>query len=126
MRETEHTTAQPNSRRHIGGSILPSSDPAILRPIETEFGRLQVRALPDLDTHALFLTHDRGECSLVMHANGYSCHEVAKRMAAKDAAKVRDQVQHILACGGLSMHIDSILSWLHPQVDPNTDTQKCK
>lgn len=106
--EPSHAEAPPYRRL----DPPPPSDQAILAPIKTEFGVLQVRALPEFDTHALFLAHDRGECILVMHPNGYSCHEVAKRMAAKDEVKVRGQVQHILDCGGLSMGINFILGWM--------------
>lgn len=106
------TVIQSVNHRHIGGSILPPSDSTVLIPIATDYGVLQVRALPDLDIHALFLTHDRGECLLAMHSNGYSCHALAKNMATKDGPKVRAQVQHILNCGGLAMGIDFILGWL--------------
>jgi len=95
--------------RHIGGSILPSSDPSILAPIDAPFGRLQVRALPDLDTHALFWAHDQYDSLIAIHPNGYSCHQLAKRMVAGDEARVRAQAAYLLDCGGLVMKIDSLV-----------------
>ena len=108
----EPMTKIATATRHIGGSLLPSSNPHILAPIHASFGVLQVRALPDLDTHALFLTHDRGECALVMHANGYSCHVLAMQMVEQNMAKAREQVQYILDCGGMAMSFPFILQWL--------------
>jgi hypothetical protein len=100
--------------RHIGGSILPPSEPRILQPIETPFGTLQVRALPDLDTHALFHKHDRGESLLAMHANGYSCHVLLERMVKGNVEAVRQQAQYILDCGGLARNIDAIVRSMQP------------
>ncbi len=95
--------------RYIGGSLLPSSEPRILQPIETPFGTLQVRALPELDTHALFRTDSRGTSMVAEHANGFSCHELAKRMVVGDEARIRAQVQHILMCGGMARHVNHIV-----------------
>lgn len=97
--------------RYIGGSLLPSSDPSILKPIEASFGRLQVRALPDLDTHGLFIKHDRGECMIAEHANGYSCRELAERMVAGNEARIRQQVEYILDCGGTARKVDHIVGY---------------
>lgn len=97
------------SVRHIGGSLLPSNDPTILRPLYASFGTLQVIALPDLDTHALFRTDERGTSMVAQHPNGFSCHELAKQMVAGNESRVRDQVEHILACGGLARHVDHIV-----------------
>lgn len=79
---------------HIGRSILPSSEPRILTPI----GDLQVRALPDLDTHALLY---KGRM-IASHPNGYSCRVLAERMVAGDKAHALAQHNYILACGGLA------------------------
>lgn len=89
--------------RTIGGSLLPSSDARILKPL----GKLSVRPIPALDTHGLFYD---GECLLAMHPNGYSCHELAVRMAKGDARGVRDQVAFLLACGGLSKPADHLVN----------------
>lgn len=96
--------------RNIGGSVLPSSDPQILQPIVCTFGTLQVRAMPELDTHMLFWSHDRYESMLAEHPNGYSCHNLAKRMVAGNKDKVRQQAQYLLDCGGMTRHIDCILN----------------
>lgn len=96
--------------RHIGGSLLPSNEPRILRPVETPFGTLQVRPLADLDTHALFHKHERGESILAMHANGYSCHCLLERMVKGDADGARKQAQYILDCGGMARHLDHIVN----------------
>lgn len=100
--------------RHIGGSLLPSSEPRILQPVETPFGTLQVRALPDLDTHGLFHKHARGESLRAMHPNGYSCYCLLERMAKGDVESVRQQAQYILDCGGLAQNIDSIIRAMQP------------
>jgi hypothetical protein len=84
--------------RNIGGSILPSSSPHILAPIDCAFGRLQVRVLDAEDTHALFLDDTR----IASHPNGYSCHCLAARLVAGDAKRVIDQAEYIIACGGVA------------------------
>lgn len=72
--------------RNIGSSLLASTPPP---------SHHDVRALPDLDTHGLFLD---GQL-IAVHPNGYSCLELAKRMQAKD--RYLEQAQYILDCGGL-------------------------
>jgi hypothetical protein len=90
------------SSRNIGGSILPSSEPRILRPQVGAHGTLQVRPLPELDTHGLFL----GESLLLaQHSNGYSCNVLAERILSawrgeRDVASAMEQFDFILACGG--------------------------
>jgi hypothetical protein len=102
-------------KRNIGGSLLPSNEPRILRAVETPFGVLQVRALPELDTHALFHRYQEttaypgGETMLAMHPNGYSCYALLERMVAKDVTGVVEQAKYILACGGLTRHFDHIV-----------------
>ena len=96
--------------RHIGGSILPSSAPHILQPMVHPFGTLQVRALPDLDKHALFHLHDRGESIIAMHPNGYSCHELALRIISGDEQRIRAQADYIQQCGGMTRHHDHIVA----------------
>ena len=98
-------------KRNVGGSILPSSDPHILQPVETSAGTtLQVRAISTLDTHGLFLQNEAGESLLAMHPNGHSCYILLERMAAKNVAKVIQQVEYILACGGLARHVNHIVT----------------
>ena len=96
--------------RHVSGSLLPSNEPRILQPVNTPFGVLQVRVIPELDTHGLFHKHDRGESLLATHGNGYSCHCLLERMARGDADKVREQAQYILDCGGTARHLDHIVA----------------
>jgi hypothetical protein len=96
--------------RHIGGSLLPSNEPRILKPIETPFGTLQVRVIAELDTHGLFHKHEHGESLLAQHANGYSCFELLERMQKQDHDAVRKQVEHILACGGTARKMDHIIA----------------
>lgn len=85
--------------RNIGGSILPSNSPEVLSPLETSFGTLQVRVLEKEDTHALYL----GDKELARHPNGFSCRNLAKRMAAGDLTKVLEQAHYIVSCGGTSL-----------------------
>lgn len=110
---TQHSSATPLSTsrtRHIGGSLLPSSELRILQPQQGAHGTLQVRALPDLDTHGLFFN----ETSLLaMHPNGYSCFTLAERMLAawegkKPVTYALEQFDYILACGGLGKKRESI------------------
>jgi len=86
------------SNRNIGGSILPSSDPSILKPINTPVGTMQVRAIPEEDTHGLFDV-ESGEL-IAEHANGYSCHNLADLICQGNGPRARQQALHIIACGG--------------------------
>lgn len=96
--------------RYRGGSLLPSNEPRILKPVQTPFGILQVREIGELDCHGLFHKHDAGETLLATHPNGYSCHALLERMVKGDAGRVREQVDYILACGGTARHMDHILN----------------
>ena len=96
--------------KNVVGSILPSSEFGILQPVETTFGTLQVRVIAELDTHGLFHKHAAGGSLLATHPNGYSCRALLDRIAAKQGARVREQVQYILDCGGTARHIDHILN----------------
>ncbi len=96
--------------RNIGGSLLPSSEPRIRKPVETPFGTLQVKVIDQLDTHGLFHKDDRGERLLAEHPNGYSCHELLLRMQKRDVRATTEQVNYILDCGGTARRIEHILS----------------
>lgn len=98
--------------RHIGGSLLPSNEARILQPVVTPFGTLQVRVIAELDAHGLFHKHATGESLLATHPNGYSCHELLKRMVAGDVDRVIAQVDHILKCGDTARHLDHIINTL--------------
>lgn len=100
--------------RHVSGSILPSSEPRILRPVDTPFGALQVCVIAELDTHGLFLKHDHGETLLATHGNGYSCWELLVCMAAGRVDDALRQAQYILDCGGTARHLDHIRNSMTP------------
>lgn len=85
---------------NIGGSILNSSCPQILVPLEFKSWRLLVRPLPDQDTHALILVASYGEELLAKHPNGFSCHNLAERMIAGDLNRTMEQADYIARCGG--------------------------
>lgn len=92
--------------RHIGGSLLPSSNSRVLSPTQHPFGTLQVRALPEADTHGLFWTHKQGVSLLATHSNGFSCRDLADRMASGNQKRTVDQAQYILDCGGTTINHD--------------------
>ena len=95
---------------NIRGSILPSSSPQVLSPIVTPKGTLQVRGMPDLDTHGLFV-----DSRLVaMHPNGYSCRSLAEHIASGDVGRVRQQAQYILDCGGMTIAVESLVWYAQP------------
>lgn len=83
------------SARHVGGSILPSSNPEIFGQERTPAGLVQVRVIPEEDTHGLF--DSATGALLAKHPNGYSCHSLAKRLRDGAAA---EQANYIVACGG--------------------------
>jgi len=102
--------------KNIGGSILASSDASILKPLQGLFGTLQVKPLYELDDHGLFLTDDWGYTNLIaMHPNGYSCHNLAKRICdvwdgKRPVEYAIEQYKYILACGGMTKEDSVMLS----------------
>lgn len=100
---------------HVSGSLLPSNEPRILKPVETPFGTLQVRVIAELDTHGLFHKHSRGESLLATHGNGYSCHVLLEEMVAGNADRVRRQAQYILDCGGTTRHVQHIVNAMNAE-----------
>lgn len=83
-------------------SILPNSDATILQPIETQHGVFQVKLIPLIEDHGLFLN----DFLIAIHNNGYSCHNLAKRIIEvwkgdRQKAYALEQFDYILACGGL-------------------------
>ncbi len=84
------------SNRNIGGSILPSSCPAILQPIAFNGGTLQVMPDHQADTHRL---NFNGK-TIASHPNGYSCHSLAERIISGDHKRITDQAEYIVRCGG--------------------------
>jgi hypothetical protein len=92
--------------KNIGGSLLPSSSPAIFNPIETPFGILVVRELPEEDTHVLLLSKDSGLTTIAKHPNGFSCHALGQRLSGKacgpwpSRGEWQKQADYIVECGG--------------------------
>lgn len=86
--------------KNTGGSILPSSDPQILTPLPFRRGSLVVVPLEHVDTYALVYKDEAGLSVLATHPNGYSCRELALRMASGNAERATKQGAYILACGG--------------------------
>lgn len=105
-----------SARRHIGGSILASSSPRILKPFHGAHGLLTVIPLVEQDTHALVLTCDGAEVELARHPNGFSCYglleliELAWARLRKPEEALR-QLDYILRCGG-SGNRDALLAAL--------------
>ena len=109
-----------------GNPILsPYVDPDILTG---KHGRLQVRALPEADTFALFYLANeledrpelvRGWTMLATHPNGHSCKELATRILAawsgSDGARAVEQYDYILRCGGLGRSLETILAVIRGQ-----------
>jgi hypothetical protein len=89
-------------------SILPSSDPSILKKMNGKNCQYQVIKLHDCAEHAL-VRHSNGYCGVVCtHDNGYSCHELGKRILAGDVIEAQYQAKYIMRCGGTSRGIDVI------------------
>lgn len=93
---------------HIGGSILPSTP----SPLQSTFakGALYVAIEKDRDTHTLRWRHDEHISEIAIHPNGFSCAELGKRIECGEEGAIRDQVAYILACGGLTCHVDHIVN----------------
>lgn len=109
---TVDNVTRPASR--IGGSILPPSEPAILKPLNGLHGVLQVRPMPEADTYGLFFTDKDGTSCLAQHSNGYSCHNLAVRLVdvwsgKREPAYALAQFDYILSCGGLGKGRESIV-----------------
>lgn len=113
--------------RHIGGSILPSSDAQVLQLKTGEHGVFQVRALPELDTHAVYFartTADLGtdEVMVASHPNGYSCDTLAKRtIAAWTNGEVKHalgQFDHIITCGGRGLDREIVEALASGNLEP--------
>lgn len=110
--------ASPAATHRIGGSILPSNEPRILKPWETLHGTFHVRPLPELDTHGLYLD----KRLLVTHPNGFSCHGLAERLmqvwgGQRPVEYALEQFDYILTCGGLGIQRAAIESIANPKKD---------
>jgi hypothetical protein len=112
--------------RHIGGSILPSSDAQVLQTKTGEHGVFQVRVLPELDTHAVYFARtaaDLGadEVMIASHPNGYSCDTLAKRTIAAwtdgQVDHALGQFDHIITCGGRGLERDIVEALARGEVE---------
>lgn len=112
--------------RHIGGSILPSGNTQVFQTKSGPFGVLQVRALPELNTHAVFFartTADLGteETQIASHPNGFSCEVLAVRtIDAWEKGYTQwavDQANYILTCGGTVIEQDRFSALLTGEID---------
>ncbi len=81
-------------------SLLPNSSPTILIPVQTTLGTFQIKWIEDIDSHALFLIHERGESLIATHHNGFSLHVLAEYVKASNYDKARAQLVFISRCGG--------------------------
>lgn len=111
-------TPPQQPRQRIGGSVLPSSEPRILKPWEGLHGTFQVRPLPELDTHGLYLDNRL----LVTHPNGYSCYALAERLmlvwgSARDVGYAMEQFDYIMTCGGMGIQRAAIESIANQKKD---------
>lgn len=93
-------------------SILPNSDMTILQPINTVHGVFHVKLIEGLDDHGLFFN----DSLLAIHNNGYSCHNLAKRIievweGKRDRDYAIEQFDYILACGGMGRSKGSV-EWI--------------
>lgn len=105
-----------------GNPILPPCDSQTQDILTGKFGRLQVRALPEADTFALFYLANaledrpeliRGWTMLCCHPNGHSCKELATRIRAAwdehNETRAIEQFDYILQCGGLGRSLETVL-----------------
>ena len=74
-------------------SILPNSSAEILKPMAVG---VQVRWHDELDSHVLY----HGDRRIAAKHNGFSCHELAKRMLSGDTERALAQFKYITDCGG--------------------------
>lgn len=97
--------------KNIGGSILPSSSPEILKPMPYKMGSLQVQADEGKDTHHLCYIVGDGSKVLASHPNGYSCYNLGRRMIRETPNMSRAQADYIVRCGGtVSPALESLLN----------------
>ncbi|MBP5855669.1 hypothetical protein KAJ83_01510 [Marivibrio halodurans] len=74
-------------------SVLPNSSAEILRPMDDG---LRVHWHSEMDLHVLYRNGQR----IAGHHNGFSCHELAKRILAANPRRAIEQFDYIRACGG--------------------------
>lgn len=118
--------------RHIGGSILPSSDYQVLQTKTGIHGVFQVRALHELDTHAVYFARTEADLGtndvmIASHPNGYSCDTLAKRtITAWNNSAVEHalgQFDHIIACGGRGLERETVEALVRGEVEQLFDDQ---
>lgn len=96
---------------NIGNSVLASSSPRILQPMEFKRGILKIIPDREADTHRLEFSMGNLKGILASHPNGYSCHSLAERIISNDSESALKQAHYIVACGGTA-NFDAIKSVL--------------
>jgi metal-responsive CopG/Arc/MetJ family transcriptional regulator len=96
--------------KNIGNSLLASSDPMILRPMQHGKAVLQVVPNEPMDTYHLVFSHNNSAVVIASHPNGYSCHCLAERIIKGNAERIKNQAEYIIACGGTSKSLEEILA----------------
>ena len=95
--------------------LLANGSEEIRQPVEFGGHVFQVVWLENLDMHALFQMRDGSVSLVVMHNNGFSCHEVVKRIVTGHLKGAEAQMRFIQNCGGLSTLPENFLSQFQPQ-----------
>ena len=96
--------------KRIGNSVLPSSDPSILKPMP--LGEAVFQVVPDepMDTYHLVFCHNDSAAVIASHPNGFSCHCLAERIIKGNSERIKNQAEYIIACGGTSKSLADILT----------------
>lgn len=87
----------------MAGSLLPSHDASVLKPVQLGSWTFTIEPLAALQTYIL----KADGSALAMHPNGYSLKELVARLAAYRAGavsanRVQQQWDYILDCGGMT------------------------
>lgn len=87
----------------MAGSILPSHDSRTLEPVTLHNITFKIEPVESLQTYVLFA--DRS--AIASHANSYSLRNLVDRIVAfragrADKARVLEQWNYILDCGGMT------------------------
>jgi len=92
--------------KNIGGSLLPSSNDSILKPIKLKVGTLQIVPDEQKDTYLLNYINGESVSLLASHPNGFSCYSLATRWVKSRTNTQEDrflfltQAEYIILCGG--------------------------
>ncbi|RWE37435.1 hypothetical protein [Mesorhizobium sp.] len=89
---------------NMAGSLLPSEGNDTLHPVNFAGGVLQVSRFMERETYVLNWTAPNASpIKIAAHPNGYSCKELAERMAAGNPTRAEAQRAYIVACGGYAI-----------------------